>query len=72
MPSRVYRPKDIVRLTREQHGTPTGSEGEVIGWYATAHPEVLVRLWDGGVQRVPPDALELVRRAEAEHLRSDD
>ena len=60
----MFNAKDIVRLTREMFGTPKGSEGEVIGWYTNDPERVLVRLWDGGVQRVPLDAVELVTRAE--------
>ena len=59
----MYRPKDRVRLTLEMHGTPKGSEGEVIGWYTTEPAQVLVRFWDGGVQKVPLDAVEKVERA---------
>ena len=63
MSETTYHVKDIVRLTREMFGKPSGSEGEVIGWYTKEDPEILVRLRDGGVLRVPVDAVELVRRA---------
>jgi hypothetical protein len=42
------------------NSTPKGSEGEVIGWYADEPVRLLVRLWDGGVQKVPLDAVEPV------------
>ncbi len=57
-----FQAHDIVRLTREMFDTPPGSEGEVIGRYVNDPLKVVVRLWDGGVQRVPTDALELVER----------
>ena len=49
---------DPIRLTREVVGTPTGSEGIVIGRYTNEPDLILVRLWDGGVQKVPLDAVE--------------
>jgi hypothetical protein len=64
MDAAMFGPKDIIRLTRETWGTPRGSEGEVIGWYTNDPTTVLVRLWDGGVQRVPREAIELVQAAE--------
>ncbi len=54
---------DVVRLTRPLAGAPAGSQGEVLGRYVD-RPELIVRLWDGGVQRVPVDALEVIERPE--------
>ncbi len=60
----TFQPKDIVRLARETNGMPVGSEGEVIGRYTNDPERILVRLWDGGVQRVPLDAVERITRGE--------
>jgi hypothetical protein len=59
----VFGPGDIVRLVRETNGMASGSQGEVIGWYTDEPHRVLVRLWDGGVQRIPQDAVEKIERA---------
>lgn len=59
-----FRAGDAVRLTREVAGTPAGSAGEVLGWYV-GQPDLIVRLRDGGVQRIPEDALEPVAGHEA-------
>lgn len=53
-----------MRLKRETNGMPVGSEGEVIGRYTNDPERILVMLWDGGVQRVPLDAVEKVTRGE--------
>ena len=51
---------DVVRLTDELNGTPSGSEGIVLGWYANQPEFVIVRLNEGGVHNVPRNAVELV------------
>ena len=51
---------DVVRLTGELNGTPSGTEGIVLGWYANQPEFVIVRLNEGGVQNVPRSAVELV------------
>ena len=60
----MFQPKDIVRLTRDANGMQVGSEGEVIGRYTNDPERILVMLWDGGVQRVPLDAVEIIKRGE--------
>jgi hypothetical protein len=51
---------DIVRLTRELNGVPSGSEGVVLGWYTNQPDRVVVRLDWGEVENLPRDSLELV------------
>lgn len=64
----VFGPGDAIRLIRPTNGTPAGSEGEVVGWHVNDPETLVVRLWDGGVQRVPREAV--IRAAPASLLRA--
>lgn len=61
--SDVMFPGDPIRLIRATNGTPAGSEGEVVGWRVNDPETLVVRLWDGGVQKVPREAVSLARPA---------
>jgi hypothetical protein len=41
-------------------GTPRGSEGVVLGWYANEPESVVVSLSEGGIETLPREALELI------------
>jgi hypothetical protein len=56
----LLRARDAVRLTRDLDGTPSGSEGVILGWYANEPEKVVVSLSEGGVENLPREALELI------------
>jgi hypothetical protein len=58
-----FRHGDRIRLTCETEGIAEGSGGDVVGWYANEPDRVLVRLWSGGLHRVPINALEQAEAA---------
>ena len=55
---RSFRHGDRIRLACDTEGIAEGSVGDVVGWYANEPDRVLVRLWSGGLHRVPVNALE--------------
>lgn len=52
--------RDAVRLTKDLDGTPSGSEGVILGWYTNDPENVIVSLSEGGVEILPREALELI------------
>jgi hypothetical protein len=56
----LLKARDAVRLTRDLESTPSGSEGVILGWYANEPEHVIVSLSEGGVEKLPREALELI------------
>lgn len=56
----ILKARDAVRLTKDLAGTPSGSEGVILGWYANEPENVIVSLSEGGVENLPREALELI------------
>lgn len=56
----LLRARDVVRLTSDLGQAPTGSEGVILGWYANEPENVIVSLSEGGVEKLPRMALELI------------
>jgi len=56
----LLKVRDAVRLTRDMDGTPGGSKGVVLGWYANEPENVVVSLSEGGIENLPREALELI------------
>jgi hypothetical protein len=56
----ILKARDAVRLKKDLEGTPIGSEGVILGWYANEPENVIVRLSEGGVENLPREALELI------------
>lgn len=56
----LLRVRDAVRLTKDLDGTPGGSEGVILGWYANEPDHVIVSLREGGVEKLPRGELELI------------
>jgi ornithine cyclodeaminase/alanine dehydrogenase-like protein (mu-crystallin family) len=56
----LLTPGDAVRLLSTWAGMAAGSEGVLIGWYATEERMALVRFWDGGPLLVPADSIARV------------
>jgi len=56
----LLKARDAVRLTEDLEGAPNGAEGVILGWYANEPEKVIVSLSDGGVEKLPRAALELI------------
>lgn len=54
----IPKPGDPVRLVREASGMAPGSQGVLLGWYATEVRQALISFYDGGPLKVPADAVE--------------
>jgi hypothetical protein len=60
-----FQARDAVRLTKDFDGTPSGSEGVILGWYSNDLENVIVSLSGGGVKVLPREALELIEAESA-------
>ncbi len=56
----LFRARDAVRLKRDLDAAPLGSEGVILGWYANEPENVVVSLSEGGIEKLPRAALELI------------
>lgn len=57
--------RDVVRLTKDLGGSPSGSEGVILGRYTNDPENVIVSLSEGGVEVLPREALELIELESA-------
>ncbi len=56
----LLKARDAVRLKKDSNGAPSGAEGVILGWYANEPEHVIVSLSEGGVEKLPREALELI------------
>jgi hypothetical protein len=56
----LLKAHDAVRLTADLAGAHSGSEGVILGWYANQPENVVVSFFDGGVENLPREVLELI------------
>ena len=56
----ILKARDSVRLTKDLAGASSGTEGVILGWYANEPENVIVSLSEGGVEKLPRMALELI------------
>ncbi len=56
----LLKARDAVRLRTDLEVAPSGTEGVVLGWYANEPENVVVSLSEGGVEKLPREALMLI------------
>jgi hypothetical protein len=61
----LFKARDAVRLKTDLGEAPIGSEGVILGWYANEPENVVVSLSEGGVEKLPCAALELIEARPA-------